>query len=56
MLQDNHKNYSKDTFQYNLLSTITGEGLLTRDGDFWLRQRRLAAPAFHKTRVRVSPL
>ena len=42
-LQDNHKNYSKDTFQYNLLSTITGNGLLTSDGDFWLRQRRLAA-------------
>lgn len=51
VLQDNHKNYSKDTFQYNLLSTITGQGLLTSDGDFWLRQRRLAQPAFHKTRV-----
>jgi cytochrome P450 len=51
VLQDNHKNYCKDTFQYNLLSTITGDGLLTSDGDFWRRQRRLAAPAFHKTRV-----
>ncbi len=51
VLQDNSKNYCKDTFQYNLLSTITGDGLLTSDGDFWLRQRRLAAPAFHKTRV-----
>jgi cytochrome P450 len=53
VLQDNHKNYCKDTFQYNLLSTITGDGLLTSDGDFWLRQRRLAAPAFHKTRVQA---
>ena len=51
VLQDNHKNYCKDTFQYNLLSTITGKGLLTSDGDFWLRQRRLAQPAFHKQRV-----
>jgi cytochrome P450 len=51
VLQDNHKNYCKDTFQYNLLSTITGKGLLTSDGDLWLRQRRLAAPAFHKSRV-----
>lgn len=51
VLQDNHKNYSKDTFQYNLLSTITGKGLLTSDGDFWLRQRRLAQPAFHRTRI-----
>ena len=51
VLQDNHRNYCKDTFQYNLLSTITGKGLLTSDGDFWLRQRRLAQPAFHKQRV-----
>ncbi len=51
VLQDNHRNYCKDTFQYNLLSTITGQGLLTSDGDFWLRQRRLAQPAFHRTRI-----
>ena len=50
-LQDNAKNYSKDTFQYNLLSSITGRGLLTSDGDFWLRQRRLAQPAFHRQRI-----
>jgi cytochrome P450 len=53
-LQDNHKNYCKDTFQYNLLSTVTGKGLLTSDGDFWLRQRRLAQPAFHNRRVADS--
>ena len=51
VLQDNAKNYSKDTFQYNLLSSITGRGLLTSDGDFWLRQRRLAQPAFHRQRI-----
>jgi len=51
VLQDNNKNYSKDTFQYNLLSTITGKGLLTSDGDHWRRQRRLAQPAFQKGRV-----
>ena len=51
VLQDNARNYSKDTFQYNLLSSITGRGLLTSDGDFWLRQRRLAQPAFHRQRI-----
>ncbi len=27
---------------------LFGEGLLTSEGDFWLRQRRLAQPAFHR--------
>jgi cytochrome P450 len=30
---------------------LFGEGLLTSEGDFWLRQRRLVQPAFHRTRV-----
>jgi cytochrome P450 len=28
-----------------------GNGLLTSDGEFWLRQRRLAQPAFHRDRI-----
>lgn len=51
VLQDNHRNYSKNTFQYNLLRLVTGNGLLTSDGDFWLRQRRLAQPAFHRSQL-----
>jgi cytochrome P450 len=30
---------------------LLGEGLLTSEDDFHLRQRRLAQPAFHKTRI-----
>lgn len=51
ILQDQHRRYSKDTIQYNALATITGRGLLTSDGPFWLRQRRLAQPAFSRPRM-----
>jgi cytochrome P450 len=46
VLQENRKNYPKSS-NYNQLKGFLGNGLLTSDGDFWLRQRRLAQPAFH---------
>lgn len=51
VLQDNHHNYSKDTIQYNTLATITGRGLLTSDGEEWLRHRRMEQPAFSRSRL-----
>ena len=33
------------------LRPLLGNGLLLSEGDFWLRQRRLAQPAFHRQRV-----
>jgi cytochrome P450 len=30
---------------------VFGQGLLTSEGSFWLRQRRLAQPAFHRARI-----
>ena len=51
LLHDNHRNYSKDVATFGTLRLILGNGLLTSDGDFWRRQRRLAQPAFHRRRV-----
>ncbi len=51
VLQENSRNYSKATFQYNLLGLVAGQGLLSSDGAFWLRQRRLMQPAFHRDRL-----
>jgi cytochrome P450 len=52
ILQDNNKNYTKmphPTFM--ILRPLAGNGLLTSDGEFWRRQRRLAQPAFHRKRI-----
>ncbi|MCY1045916.1 cytochrome P450 [Corallococcus sp. bb12-1] len=51
VLQDHVKNYTKDHLSYRMGKWITGNGLLTSQGDFWLRQRRLAQPAFHRQRI-----
>ena len=45
-----NKRFSKDQFARDL-QRVLGTGLLTSEGDFWRRQRRLAQPAFHKERI-----
>lgn len=52
VLQKNHKNYKKSEIQTNLLAQYIGNGLLTSDGAYWFRQRRLIQPGFHKNRIR----
>ena len=50
VLVNNAKKYHKGRIlQAN--KYLFGEGLLTSEGDFWLRQRRLSQPAFHRARV-----
>ncbi|HEX6796493.1 MAG TPA: cytochrome P450 [Ktedonobacterales bacterium] len=51
VLQEHHPNYNKDVIDYRLLRTFLGRGLLTDDGESWLRQRRLIQPAFHRQRL-----
>jgi cytochrome P450 len=50
VLQTNSRNYRKGRI-YKELIPSTGEGLFVTDGEVWRRQRRLAQPAFHKSRI-----
>jgi cytochrome P450 len=50
VLQDNAANYRKSPL-YDTLRQSLGDGLLTSEGAFWLRQRRIAQPAFHRQRI-----
>lgn len=50
VLQGNHRNYTKSR-GYRVMAEFLGEGLLTSEGDYWLRQRRLAQPAFHRQKL-----
>jgi cytochrome P450 len=50
VLQDNARNYHKSPL-YDKLRLSLGNGLLTSEGPYWLRQRRLAQPAFHRQRI-----
>ena len=47
VLQDNHLNYTKG-FNYRRMARFLGNGLLLSEGEEWKKNRRLAAPAFHK--------
>jgi cytochrome P450 len=50
VLATNQENYGKSVL-YRRLEPTLGKGLLTSDGAFWRRQRRLAEPAFHLEQV-----
>ncbi len=51
VLVTNADNYRKTPIARALLEPILGRGLLTSEGSFWRRQRRIAAPAFHHKRI-----
>lgn len=50
VMQSNQKNYRKSS-TYKQLKLALGNGLVTSEGEFWRRQRRMAQPAFYKTQL-----
>lgn len=50
VLVKNHRNYQKDRPSH-IVGDVIGNGILTSEGDMWLRNRRLVQPAFHKTQI-----
>jgi len=50
VLQENARNYRKGS-HYEMLKPVFGNGLMLSEGDFWLKQRRIVQPAFHRQRL-----
>jgi cytochrome P450 len=50
VLVSNAKAYQKSP-NYDGLKIMLGQGLLTSEGEFWRRQRKLAQPAFHREKL-----
>lgn len=54
VLVTKHKQVNKKTIQYSSLSLVTGEGLLTADGEVWKQRRRILQPAFHHEMIALT--
>ena len=53
VLRNNHRGYEKSKLQTKTVAKYVGNGLLTSTGDYWLRQRRLIQPGFHKNKLKA---
>lgn len=52
LLTTNARSYRKaESLRSPFFRRLVGNGLVTSEGEFWRRQRRLAQPAFHRQRI-----
>lgn len=51
VLRDNARNYHKGGALWDAVRDMLGNGLVVSEGDFWLRQRRMMQPQFHRQRI-----
>ena len=51
ILVDNAQNYRKGGAMWDAIRAMLGNGLVVSEGSFWLRQRRMMQPQFHRQRL-----
>lgn len=51
ILQSHQKNYKKPDFFLKSTNLLFGNGIFTSEGEFWMKQRRLSQPAFHRNHI-----
>ena len=51
VLKENHKGYGKSRLATEMSSKFMGNGILFTNGEYWLRQRRMIQPAFHREKL-----
>jgi cytochrome P450 len=51
IFRDNIRNYGKSGALWESVRTLVGNGLVVSEGEFWLRQRRMMQPQFHRKRL-----
>jgi cytochrome P450 len=51
VLVTNSRNYQRSGATYDGARAFLGNGLATSEGEFWLRQRRMMQPHFHRKRL-----
>lgn len=53
ILQSNQRNYVKPARFRGAFGLVGGQGILTSDGEFWRKQRKLIQPAFNRNHLGV---
>jgi cytochrome P450 len=51
VLRDHASNYRKGGMLWDNARKLVGNGLIVSEGEFWLRQRRMMQPQFHRERL-----
>ncbi len=52
ILRENHRNYMRSDITAKRGAQFFGKGLLFSNGTYWLKQRRLIQPAFHRKKIK----